>query len=285
MGFDRAGGRLLLVTVNHPPSASYSLACSRWSRYFGYNATATKTLDTVLGYDPTVPHWGWNGNARRYWDNVYGGKLRRIERQIHHYGSALNALVLLSAFRSDPSDNYLLRVGYAGVTGALSNINQEGFASASFHSWPDTLQWDGYSGDYGPNFVGLALGSGTYLVEDAEAGGLAVYGGNLTTAGGVSTVYTKDAFRRKVFVGPLRLLVTIDAGVILDFTYRATDKTVSLTLSQGEGGPKAASSVVWLETTAGAGKFTVTSPGLAQARLGWQVPLDTMPVTIVIRPV
>ena len=39
-------------------------------RYFGFNATATKTLNTVLGYDPTVPHWGWNGNARRYWDNM-----------------------------------------------------------------------------------------------------------------------------------------------------------------------------------------------------------------------
>ncbi|GAB1321049.1 hypothetical protein MFIFM68171_11259 [Madurella fahalii] len=255
-----------------------------WSRYFGYNATATKTLNTVLGYDPTVPHWGWNGNARRYWDNVYGGKLRRIERQIHHYGSALNALVLLSAFRSDPSDSYLLRVGYGGMTGALSNINQEGFASASFHSWPDTLRWDGYSGDYGPGFVGLALGSGTYLVEDVEADGLLVYGGNLTTTGGVSTVYTQDAFRRRAFVGPLGLLVTIDAGVILDFTYRAADRAVSLTLSQLERGPKAASSVVWLETTAGTGKFTVTTPGLAQTRLGWQVPLDTVPVTIDIGP-
>ncbi len=39
-------------------------------RYFGYNSTATKSLGTVLGFDPTVPHWGWNGNARRYWDNL-----------------------------------------------------------------------------------------------------------------------------------------------------------------------------------------------------------------------
>lgn len=39
-----------------------------WSKYFGYNATAEKTLGTVLGFQPTVAHWGWNGNARRYWD-------------------------------------------------------------------------------------------------------------------------------------------------------------------------------------------------------------------------
>lgn len=39
-----------------------------WSKYFGYNAMAEKTLGTVLGFQPTVAHWGWNGNARRYWD-------------------------------------------------------------------------------------------------------------------------------------------------------------------------------------------------------------------------
>lgn len=41
-----------------------------WSKYFGYNETASKALGTVLGFQPTVPHWGWNGNARRYWDNM-----------------------------------------------------------------------------------------------------------------------------------------------------------------------------------------------------------------------
>ena len=47
-------------------------------------------------------------------DNIYGGKLMRIERQIHHYGSGLNALPLISQFESDPSDFYLLRVGFGG---------------------------------------------------------------------------------------------------------------------------------------------------------------------------
>lgn len=41
-----------------------------WSKYFGYASTAAKTLGTVLGFQPTVAHWGWNGNARRYWDNL-----------------------------------------------------------------------------------------------------------------------------------------------------------------------------------------------------------------------
>lgn len=41
-----------------------------WSKYFGYADTAAKTLGAVLGFQPTVAHWGWNGNARRYWDNL-----------------------------------------------------------------------------------------------------------------------------------------------------------------------------------------------------------------------
>jgi len=30
------------------------------------------TLNAILGYTPTVPHWGYNGSARRYWDFLYG---------------------------------------------------------------------------------------------------------------------------------------------------------------------------------------------------------------------
>ena len=122
-----------------------------WAKYFNDTTTATNVINSILAYQPTLPHWGYNGNARRYWDNVYGGKLQRIERQLHHYGSGLNALPLISQFTSNPTDYYLLRVGFAGLSGPMSNIDQGGFASASFHSFADTLKWDGYSGDYGPN--------------------------------------------------------------------------------------------------------------------------------------
>lgn len=175
----------------------------------------------------------------------YGSKLRRIERQIHHYGSALNALPLLSAFRSSPTDTYLLRTGYAGTTGPLSNINADGFAAASFHSWPDTLKWDGISGDYGPGFLGLALGSGTYVVQDAELG-LVAFGGTLTSSGSSVSVVTKDAVRRKVFIGPLGVLVSVDAGIVREVKYVAASKTVDVTLAQLDGVPKAANAVVWV---------------------------------------
>ncbi|HEY0074853.1 MAG TPA: DUF5695 domain-containing protein, partial [Abditibacteriaceae bacterium] len=127
-----------------------------WCKYFGYEDKAQVSLNSILGYMPTVPHWGYNGNARRYWDFLYGGKISRIERQIHHYGSGLNAIPVLSEYREHPEDFYLLRVGYGGTMGALTNIDQEGFASAAFHSFPGSLKWDPYSGDYAQNFFGHA---------------------------------------------------------------------------------------------------------------------------------
>ncbi|KAI0502828.1 hypothetical protein F5B22DRAFT_45690 [Xylaria bambusicola] len=255
-----------------------------WTKYFGYTNTVTKTVNSVLGYMPTVPHWGWNGNARRYWDNIYGGKLQRIERQIHHYGSGLNALVLLSAFRSDPSDSYILQVGYGGINGPLSNINQDGFAAASFHSWPDTLKWDGYSGDYGPGFVGLALGSGTYVAQHTTLG-LLVYGGTLTSSPGASSVSvtTTGPVRRKVFIGPLGVLLTTDAGSIDGFGYASDGSNITLTLTQLSGGPSAPSAVLWIETTSGSANYTVSSPTTPQSRKGWAIPLSPSPVTVQLK--
>lgn len=209
----------------------------------------------------------------------YGGKLRRIERQIHHYGSGLNALVLLGAFRSNPSDSYLLRVAYGGVSGPVSNINQDGFAAASFHSWPDTLKWDGISGDYGPNFVGLALGAGTYVAQDSAVG-LVAYGGVLTNLGTSVTVQTTDPVRRRVFLGPLGVLITIDAGIIESFSYVPSTGAISVTLSQLSGVPVAANAVLWTESTTGTRNYSVTTTGIAKARLGWQIPLSSAKVTV-----
>jgi hypothetical protein len=182
-----------------------------WCKHFGYDDKALVSLSSILGYMPTVPHWGYNGNARRYWDFVYAGKLRRIERQIHHYGSGLNALPVLSQYREDPEDYYLLRVGYGGAMSALSNIDREGFASAAFHSFPSTLKWDAYSGDYGPNFFGHALGAATYVVDHPEFGWQS-FGGNIRVDGDWVRVKPLDSFRMRVYVAPRGLWLTLDAG-------------------------------------------------------------------------
>ena len=66
---------------------------TRGPNIFGYDDKAEVSLNSILGYMPTVPNWGYNGNARRYWDFYYGAAPGgQLERQIHHYGSGINAI-------------------------------------------------------------------------------------------------------------------------------------------------------------------------------------------------
>ena len=181
-----------------------------WCKYFGYDDKALVSLNSILGYMPAIPHWGYNGNARRYWDFLYAGKLRRIERQIHHYGSGLNAIPVLSYYREHPDDIYLLRIGYGGMMGALSNVDREGFASAAFHSFPDALKWDAYSGDYGMNFFGHAMNTATYIIDSPDFGWQA-FGGNIEVRGNVVKVTPPDAMRRRVYIAPFGLWLTLDS--------------------------------------------------------------------------
>lgn len=182
-----------------------------WCKYFGHNDKAAVSLNAILGYMPTVPHWGYNGCARRYWDFLYAGKLRRIERQLHHYGSGLNAIPVLTQYREQPDDFYLLRVGYGGTMGALSNIDEDGFASVAFHSFPTTLKWDAYTGDYGPNFFGHSINTATYVVRHPEFGWVA-FGGNLAVRNDRIRVQPRDSMRRRVYIAPLGLWLTLDSG-------------------------------------------------------------------------
>lgn len=204
-----------------------------WSKYFGYDDKALVTLNAILGYMPTVPHWGYNGSARRYWDFLYGGKLSRVERQLHHYGSGLNAIPVLAGYRSQPDDLYLLRVGYGGTLGAISNITEDGFGPAAFHSFPSTLRIDYLSGDYGPNFFGYAVNTATYLVNDATFGWLA-FGGNATTKGDVVNVAITTAAKSRVFIAPAKLWLTLDAGKFKIVSYNLKTRQVSFTLDKGD---------------------------------------------------
>lgn len=200
-----------------------------WSDYFGYKEKAKVTLDAILAYMPVIPHWAYNGNARRYWDFLYGGKLSRIERMIHHYGSALNAIPVLKAYRDHPDDLYLLRTGYAGLMGGISNITEEGFAPAAFHAFPSTLKNDGLSGDYGSGFFGYAVNTSAYLMEHKTFGWL-TFGGNLKTEGSWISIDLTTAAKSAVFIAPAGLWITLDAGQIKTAAYDPNTKEVCLTL-------------------------------------------------------
>jgi hypothetical protein len=201
-----------------------------WSRVFGADDKAQITLNAIKGYMPAIPSWGYNGSARRYWDFLYGGKYERLERQLHHYGSGINAIPVLDAYRRNQDDLYLLRVGYGGNMGAISGIDEQGFASAAFHSYPDRMKFDPYSGDYGPNFLGHAWSVGTYLVRDAEFGWLA-FGGNVEVTGEIVSVAPRDSQRQRVYLAPLGLWMTLDSGKFERVTVDPATKTVEIALA------------------------------------------------------
>ena len=201
-----------------------------WSSYFGFDDKAKTTLHAILAYMPNIPHWGYHGSARRYWDFVYGGKLSRIERQLHHYGSALNAIPVLSAYRESPEDFYLLRVGHAGMMGALANVTEDGFGPAAFHSYPSTLANDGITGDYGSGFYGYAVNSGTYIMQHPEFGWLS-FSGNLTETEKAIQVAITTASKARVFLAKEKLWLTMDAGQISSLIYYPETREIELILS------------------------------------------------------
>ncbi|EQB15419.1 DUF5695 domain-containing protein [Novosphingobium lindaniclasticum] len=251
-----------------------------WMRYFGYQPQADITREVILGYDPTIPSWGYNGNARRYWDFLYGGKVSRIERQIHHYGSALNAVPLFDAYRQNPTDLHLLRVAYGGMMGGITNVDQKGFGSAAFHAWPDMMKWDAITGDYGMGFYGHAITSATYVVNDAKFGWLG-FGGDLTAKGGKVRVEPKDGARRRLFIAPAGLWVTLEAGRIKSADYDAKTGKVVLTLDPAS--TAAPTARLLFETTTAGGKTYAADAGTAD-RGGYAIPLGSGETTVTLSP-
>jgi len=251
-----------------------------WSRYFGFDEKALVTLNAILAYMPTVPHWGYNGSARRYWDFQYAGKLRRVERQLHHYGSNLNAIPVLSEYRNHPDDLYLLRVGYGGVMGGIANITQDGYPPAAFHSFPNTLRIDGITGDYGPGFLAHAITTGTYVAEHPDFGWIA-FGGNLTVDGDLVRVRPLDAARSRVYLAPIGLWITLDAGTF--DSVELSPGEVRVTLAPGTAQtPEALLRVEQPGLAEGSEGFLVTGD-LRAERGGVVVSLGAEPTEVTLR--
>ncbi|HTU64808.1 MAG TPA: DUF5695 domain-containing protein [Steroidobacteraceae bacterium] len=204
-----------------------------WLRFFGHERQAADTREVILGYDPAMPGWASNGNARRYWDFLYAGKRPRIERMAHHYGSALNAVPLFDAYRANPEDFHLLRVAYGGLMGALTNVDAEGFGSVAFHSFPDALRFDAYTGDYGMGFFGHATATASYVVQHPTFGWLG-FGANLRVEPASVHIEPRDSARSRLFIAPAKLWITLAAGRISSADYSPATKAVTLRLAPAD---------------------------------------------------
>lgn len=204
-----------------------------WSDYFGFGDKAAITLKAILAYMPTLPHWAYNGNARRYWDFLYGGKIARVERQIHHYGSALNAIPVLKAYRDQPSDLHLLRVGYGGLLGGIANVTEDGFGPCAFHSYPSTLANDALSGDYGSGFLGYALNTSAYLTHH-EAFGWLGFGGNVQEQSGKISFEPTTAARSEFYLAPADFHLSLKAGKIRRVQYDPESGSIEVYLDPAD---------------------------------------------------
>ena len=197
----------------------------------GDDTLAQRTLAAVKAYTPDVPHWGYSGSARRYFDFLVYGSPRLssgdTEREFHHYGSGLNSAVLLGAYRRFPNESLALRAGFAASWGAFAAVDVEsGAPSMAFHADPALLRWDYYSGDAGQNIFGALRMAGCYLDNRTEEGRLVGFGCDVVAAAGSRFLVSPlDAARRLLYIGPLGASVALRgsgsiAGAVVDFAAR-----------------------------------------------------------------
>ncbi|USI72232.1 DUF5695 domain-containing protein [Sphingomonas morindae] len=242
-----------------------------WMQHFGFADKAALTREVILAYDPLIPHWGYNGSARRYWDFLFAGKTARLERQLHHYGSTLNALPLFDSFRRAPEDVHLLRVAYGGLMGGLTNIDEQGFGACAFHAYPDMLRFDGYSGDYGMSFFGHAFATATYVIRHETFGWLA-FGGTLEMRGGTIHVAPRDSARTRLFLAPQRLWLELEAGRFTRFDHDPASGAVRIGLAPAT--PHAPVARLRIETAPGGSGYR-TERAYARDRGAMLIPLNS----------
>lgn len=249
-----------------------------WCRYFGANDKAQVTLDAVLGYMPTVPNWAYNGAARRYFDAPVNGNRRpHIIRTTNHYGSSINAIPVMDAYRRNPTDLYLLRVGYAGMNQVLANIDPEGFASYGFDCDPAILKFDPYTADYGIAFYGYSRCAGAYVMKDPEFGWLGFGCEVQPTAKGVRIV-PRDGAGKRIFIAPISAWLTLDSGRFQYADYDPATGSVSVAFGHDNDDTRAAR--LRVESTTAKPVLAPTEP-LRKERGAYVIPLSEEKVAYV----
>lgn len=252
-----------------------------WTRYFGHLARMNETAETVVGLTSTLPHWGFSGTSKDYWDFWYSGKGdagARLERMLHHYKGAQASFVLLEYFLSRPQDVHVLRAGYAGLIGTMSSILEDGFGSTGFHSRPDYWNWDPLSGDTGTSIAMYMQSARSVVLNHVSVGGWAGFGAEVNLDGEKLHIVPQDGLRQRLFVAPIGLYVTLRTGKIQSATYDISSHDLDLTLDPAtEYVPCAKLEVTTTAWTEAAALYKVQSasgnePGVAVIKLAARAP-------------
>jgi hypothetical protein len=243
-----------------------------WLRAFGFAAQADQTARAVTAYVTLSAHWAYSGSARRWWDfGINGVSYGGNERTFHHYAAALNAVPLFdAALAARGRDAWLWRLAGAATGGSLTNIGPGGAPSMGWHADPERLFRDAYSGDFGIGFYGYEKNAGAYISCSADAGWLCIGcdvlveeqemqgADELARCGGALRlrVTPRDAFRRRLYLQPLGLLLQLDGGVVDEAHVR---------LSGGSGAGRASLTVRPSPSAASAAMLTLRADGDAHA--------------------
>jgi hypothetical protein len=117
--------------------------------------------------------------------------------------------------------------------GPLTDIDEEGFMSPAFHSFPDMLKPDPVSGDNGPNLFGHVWNTATYVVNHPQFGWVA-FGANLKVEGGTVSAAPLDSARSRIYIAPLGLWLTLESGRFDRVEFNTKTRTVRVGLSPAD---------------------------------------------------
>lgn len=205
-----------------------------------------------------LPNWAYNGGAVAG-DVANGGKwlvsagTDRGDFGKMHYRAGLNQIALAEWYRRHPDDLDALEIAVGATSGQMSNIDSTGAPAIYFHAYPHIMEHDAYSGDYGLGFFGSSLEASATLVTHTELGPLCylcdVHASNASVgrsppdvAGHVKhvtelTLVPRDAYRQRVYLEPLGLYVTADAGTFASLTLNLNERRLAITFAAPNDSP------------------------------------------------
>ncbi|CAK1359638.1 unnamed protein product [Cercospora beticola] len=223
-----------------------------WSAYFGFNDTATATIGTLLAVMASVPHWGYSGSG------------------------AQSAYALIEEFQRHPNDVWMLRAAWGGIVGPLTTIGQDGFGATGFHSRPDYLAWDPYSGDNGVTMAMHALSTRAVIVQDDSLGGWAEFGARVSQEGNVVVIEPTDSARQKVFIADSALSLELDAGHFAAVRYDLGSRSVEVEFEANGEGFTPNARLKWKTTaqTTNSGNYQIVDGQYEEERGATVVPLS-----------
>jgi Family of unknown function (DUF5695) len=198
-----------------------------WCTYFGDEKKAIQTVRGILAYTPNIPHWGYNGSGRRYFDSLVYGKKGVISREFHHYGASLNAIPIIDHCVTRSRDLLHLQLGYAASTGVLCNIDKEGFGSMAFLADPAIMDFEPYTSDYGQAFYGYVHLAGQYVINDSQQGWLS-FGGSCEVKQNEVIFSPEDAFQKRFFMINQGVSIKMQTGSVDQIIYCPDQQIITI---------------------------------------------------------